>query len=304
MATQSITKFKINNNVYGFNYRFDGYIERQGYKCLDYIKFLKNAEKRKHFIDRISKIHFCDDDSLTYSRGNDFINFLLNSNDNTIELYGGWSSSKNEDGTYTNTTYQTTLDLASTEHNKVYNYTGTSEYTYLIDLDEDKFFVNNIEIPQEYWEEIKLLNFYNEARRASSILKLRFDETYCIMEEDIKQWFFDKYDNSCNIKDFVKEKFINDGTKWTDVEKIQKEILGNKLQDEKYFNQCILESHNMIINGLIHGRCFAFRFEITEYDYRYLAKTELSAEKILKKAMINAVFLNLFNKYYFSDLIK
>lgn len=302
MGTKSITKFKINDNIYGFYYGFDGYIEAQGYLCSEYIKVLKDTAKRKHFIDRIGKIYFCNDGDLTYTVGNKFLDFLLNSNDDKIQLCNGWSQKRNEDGTYTDTTYQAILDLSSAEHNKVYNYTGTAEYTYLIDLDEDRFFVNDIEIPQEHWQGSKLLEFYNKIHKEQSMIALRSAETFCIMEQDIKKWFFDKYDGGCNIRDFVKENFLSDDIRWINIEKAEQEILGDKLQNEEYFNQCILESHNMIINGVIHGRHSDFKIEITEYDYRDFSKTEISAEKILTKAMTKAVFLNLFNKYYFTDL--
>ena len=70
-------------------------------------------------------------------------------------------------------------------------------------LDKNTFFIkedypieiSNIEIPKEYWENEKLLDYYNKTHREVTLMQLRNQKTDCIMEKDVKKWFFDKYDS-------------------------------------------------------------------------------------------------------------
>jgi len=235
MGNRSITQFKIDNNIYGFYYGSNGEIEGQGYICLKYLKALQNPVKREYFINRIKKVNFCDDlvsDTLEYDEGNEIIDFLLNSDDNQIVTDYN-RISKCED----------ILHLSLEASKPVYNYTKNSRfcYTYLIDLDKNTFFIkedypieiSNIEIPKEYWENEKLLDYYNKTHREVTLMQLRNEKTDCIMEKDVKKWFFDKYDSGCDIIEFIKEQNIKNN--FIEI------ILGDKIHNKDYVNQCVLE---------------------------------------------------------------
>lgn len=289
MGTKSITKFKIENNIYGFYYGSNGGIRDQGYICLEYLKTLQDLVKREHFINRIKKINFCDDvnlDTLEYHNGNEIIDFLLNSDDNQIITYHN-QTTKEDDILY----------LSKEGCKPVYNYIGDPKfgYAYLIDLDTNTFFIDNTEIPKELWEGENLSEYYHKAKIKRKVIELRNGQTFCSMEKDIKQWFFDKYDSGCCVKKFIDKSFFDKDKRSFKYKELQQEILKDKIQNNDYFNQCILEGHQMIIRAQVD-----MYLTISDYDYRKMAKYDITAsvDEIFKKFMFNKIFEKLFHKYY------